>query len=47
MNFGKYSVNDYFSWELYDKLPKTSGGTDIFYIGHNPLTLRKNSAWHL
>jgi hypothetical protein len=47
VHFNRYSVNDYFSWKTYESFPKTSSGTDMFYIGHNSMTARKNSAWHL
>ena len=41
-----YSFNDYFSWEMYDWLPKTSGDTNIFLFGHNPLVRTRYNAWH-
>jgi hypothetical protein len=47
VHFNRYSVNDYFSWKTYESFPKTSYGTDMLYIGHNSLTSRRNSAWHL
>jgi len=47
VNFNRYSVNDYFSWKSYESFPKTSSGTDMFYIGQNSMTARKQSAWHL
>ena len=42
----KYSFNDYFGWENYDSFPKSSGGTDILFLSHNPLTTRIYTAWH-
>ena len=41
INTSKYSMNDYFSWNLYEKLPKTSGDTDIFFLANNIATMRR------
>lgn len=41
-----YSNNDFFSWDFYEKFPKTSGNTDMFFIAHNIVALRKFGAWH-
>lgn len=42
----KYCINDYFSWEFYDWLPKSSGDTDLLFIGHNGLTRNRYTSWH-
>lgn len=41
------SFNDWFSWSLYEKLPKSGNGTDIFLFGGNPLRHKFYCAWHL
>jgi len=41
------SFNDYFSWETYEKLPKSGHGTDIFFFGGNPVRHKFYAAWHI
>jgi hypothetical protein len=40
------TVNDYFSWEFYESLPKSGNGTDIFFFGGNPIKYKVYTAWH-
>ena len=41
------SFNDFFSWETYEKLPKSGHGTDIFFFGGNPVRHKFYAAWHI
>jgi len=41
------SFNDYFSWSIYEKLPKSAHGADVFLFGGNPIRHKAYTAWHL
>ena len=41
------SFNDYFSWKIYESLPKSGNGTDILFFGASPIRYKVYSAWHL
>ncbi len=41
------TFNDYFSWKVYEALPKSGGGTDIFFFGGNPVRYKFQTAWHI
>ena len=42
-----HSINDIFPWKIYDYLPKSSDGNEIFFFGANPLKMKTYSSWHL